>query len=237
MEEPERIAGKKIYQIIKELQENHTIIKLNILGTGYERLTMVTDIRDIDGIPHFFIDYPKGIGEVIGNKEREARFEFKGRDHIIYFFRSKIRHGRRKELPIPFPEEIFRIQRRRYFRLEAPVGTKMRFRFENLEAVAIVINISLKGALLFQKKRDISFKLAPGDILKDLLMDISDGGRPYTIKIDDANVRWTDTDPERGGMLYGIEFVYMDPKVNKVLKEIIYRIQRRYLQLRTSKGI
>ncbi len=237
MEEPERIAGKKIYQIIKELQESHTIIKLNILGTGYEGLTMVTDIRDIDGIPHFFIDYPKGIGEVIGNKERDARFEFKGKDHIIYFFKSEIRHGRRRDLPIPFPEEIFRIQRRRYFRLEAPVGTKIRFRFKSLEAEAAVVNLSLKGALLFQKRKEISFKLAPGDILKDLLMNISDGESLYTIKIDDANVRWTDTDPERGGMLYGIEFVYMDPKVNKVLKEIIYRIQRRYLQLRTSRNI
>ena len=125
MEEPEKIQGNNLSDLLKELQTNGTLIKVTLPGKDYERLTIITRIRAMRRNPFFLIDYPEGFKETIADiKDLKMQFEFTGKDKVNYSFVTSIQEISRDEIRVRFPEFINRHQRREDFRVDAPPSDK-----------------------------------------------------------------------------------------------------------------
>ena len=85
LQDSEKISGNKLVDVFRRLQKDRTILRLNLIGKGYEGLTIVTDIRADNGYPYLLIDYPGGSGKTIADSEGgRAFFEFSGEDNKLY---------------------------------------------------------------------------------------------------------------------------------------------------------
>jgi hypothetical protein len=42
---PDKISGNKIFETFEQLYRNRTLLRLNVLGTGFEGLTIITGIE------------------------------------------------------------------------------------------------------------------------------------------------------------------------------------------------
>ena len=53
------ISGERLLGLFENLHNDRTVLNIRLTATDYERLTIITDIRIKDSVPHFLIDYPK----------------------------------------------------------------------------------------------------------------------------------------------------------------------------------
>ena len=128
----EKIAGDDILRILNELQQDKTLLKMQLPTGDFERLTFIIDIRKRKRIQYILIDNPEGFLEATeGLADWRLRFEFTGRDGIMYVFESDGGEYSQGMIWIKLPEMIDRYQRRKLFRLEAPPGTRLYFRLNN----------------------------------------------------------------------------------------------------------
>jgi hypothetical protein len=228
------LYGKDLLRFFQDLKKNKTVIKINLLGHSYERLTMVVGVVS-DGIPyHFQIDYPKGFEEAIRKTSSwKIRFEFKANDKLVYRFRTLGGYLSGRGVFIPFPPHIERVQRRRYFRVEAPLGTQMIITQDTRNATFILLDISEGGALI---RPGEEFSRRPvfqkGDFLRDILIRYDKDGEPSTIPLEKAMVQRLERDPLTHRYQYALRFLELDKNVRNNLRELIYFFQRDFLQKR-----
>ena len=79
----ELISGKKLLELFNQIEKEKTILRLYVLGKGFERLTIVTGFEKKNGQTYFLIDTPEGLHERI--KEGEVYrlyFEFTDKNKI-----------------------------------------------------------------------------------------------------------------------------------------------------------
>ena len=57
MENPEKIEDKNLLNLLKALQKDKTLIKMNLPGRDFERITIITSVRHRRQNPLFLIDY------------------------------------------------------------------------------------------------------------------------------------------------------------------------------------
>ena len=126
MENPEKIEDKDLLNLLKTLQKDKTLIKMNLPGRDFERITIITRVRHRRQNPLFLIDYTQGFREAVGDvKDVKMHFEFTREDKVNYSFSTYGWEIYRDEIGVRFPEFIEREQRRRDFRLAVPSDTKL----------------------------------------------------------------------------------------------------------------
>ncbi len=228
------LYGKDLLRFFQDLKKDKTVIKINLLGHSYERLTMVIGVVS-DAIPcHFQIDYPKGFQEAIRRTSSwKIRFEFKASDKLVYRFRTLGGYLSGRNVFIPFPPHIERVQRRRYFRVEAPLGTQMIITQDARDCTFILLNISEGGALI-RPGEEVSRRpiFQKGDFLRDILIRYDRDGEPSTIPLEKAIVQRLERDLLTHRYQYALRFIELDKNVRNNLRELIYFFQRDFLQKR-----
>lgn len=239
MGEAGKVQGEKLTELFNALITKKVIISMNVVGTGFDRLTCITGItQDADG-SYLVVDPPDDFEEAAAAKDLwHLRFNFNGPDQLEYIFGT--RGGERCEqgLKIPFPEHVERLQRRRNFRVKTLTGTKMYFTLKKIQGVIDLINVSLGGAYGVLVKHN--FKFMRGSVLKvdQQVYDISvvfpgDENEPEeTIFMKRAEVIRVEHDPERGFYRYAFGFLEIDKDAHQRLTQVIYGLQRKYLQRR-----
>jgi len=232
--EIDRISEKQIQDLLKQLEKQRTVLTLNLPGLDYERLTIVTGFKKIDNIPHFLIDYPREFKEKIGEARNQLiKLEFIGLDKIQYVFRSIVTGIAPDGILIKFPEYIERIQRRRFFRIAPPLGTKLIFLW-NAERLALdVIDISEGGALINQEKKGEKTKgLAVSDYLADVSFFCPEKGFKLKVAVEKAVIKRVAPDAETGRQHYAVQFLNMNQKETSKLNNFIHSYQREILRRR-----
>jgi hypothetical protein len=239
MGEAGKVQGDKLTELFNQLVEKKVIISMNVVGAGFDRLTCITGItRDHDG-SHLLIDPPDDFKQAAADKDLwHLRFNFNGPDQLEYIFST--RGGKLVEagLKIPFPEHVERLQRRRNFRVNAFTGTRMHFKLKKIKGVLDVINISLGGTYGVLVKHN--FKFMRGSVLKmdQQVYDVSmvfpgdEEDAEATIFIKRAEVKRVEHDQERGFYRYAFAFKEIGKSEQQRLTQIIYGLQRKYLQRR-----
>jgi len=234
LNDTEILYGKNLLRFFQELEKNKTVIKINLLGHNYERLTMVIGILNKKPPYHLRIDYPKDFKRAVRNTSSwKIRFEFKGKDRLIYRFRTYGGYISGKDIFIPFPHHIERVQRRRFFRLEAPLGAKMVIPRYAREYEFILLNVSEGGALVGSGKgssRQPVFQ--EGDFLRHMSVLFQSEGEQFRIPIEKAMVRRLDRDPLTYRYQYALQFMDLAQDERSDLKELIYLFQRDFLKKR-----
>ena len=144
----EKIQGSAVLKLFKELHQDSTPLKMQLLNSEYERLTHIAKIRKWKRAHCFLIEYHENFRIAADDLDGwRMRFEFACKDNINYSFETGIDQISHKTIWIRFPEIVYRYQRRGHFRMEAPHGTRLYFNISDTRYNLLVINISLSGTL------------------------------------------------------------------------------------------
>jgi len=237
MSDLDRIEGKKRFDIFNQLKKEKTLVKMQILGSDYEKLTIITDIR-AQGHSHFLlIDVPKNLNEEVEDLNNGIlEFEFSEKDGVRFKFKCSGGQILEKELWVGFPDYIERIQRRQDFRLWFLGETIIHFEMDSAKYKMSLKNISMGGAyveisILKNKDKEIpSFK--PGDTLTHIKLTFPLEEEALKIRINKASIiRVTELEKQKGFSL-GLQFIEIEKDEMNTLKNIIYNFQRSFLQRR-----
>jgi len=230
----ERIYGKGLLSLFRELLENKTVLRVFLLGKDYERLTIVTDLEETDSGVYITVDYPAGFKRAIeGMTGWRLRFEFTGRDRLPYVFRTEGGQIAKDGIRLRLPDFIERRQRRRSFRLEAPLGTKLMFTKDFKKHEANVINISLGGAFISLEKGEQKKPVVEvDDYLKGLKITFPSKDEDLAVYVKEAMVKRIEKDIYQGRFNYALQFTDVEKKDSDLLQKLIYRFQREYLRKR-----
>lgn len=230
----EIIQGEDLLRLFRDLQENKTVMRINILGRNYERLTMVIGVLNRTPLRYFRIDYPKGFERAVRDTPAwRMRFEFKGKDKIIYHFRTYGGHISGKDIFIPFPQHIERNQRRRCFRLDVPLGAKVVVSRYAERYEMTLVNLSEGGALVgLEKSSSRQPVFQQGESLRHLIILFEAEECLFRIPIEKALVKRLDKNPITLRYQYALQFINLGYGEKNDLRELIYLFQRDFLQKR-----
>lgn len=237
MSDPEKIQGDKLIEIFRYLVEKRVIIAMQMVDADLERLTCVTQVSEAP--PSFVVDLPEDF-KISVNKadELKLRFNFNGPDRLEYLFAATGGQANHRELRLPLPEYLERIQRRKDFRMDTPVGSKLFLKIDKLHAVLGLNNISLGGAfgtLLKHNHKTLSGSLLAENQHIDnagILIPSTEDRDEIIIIIKKIEVRRILHDLERKIYKYAFQFIEMDPREKSKLTQAIYAIQRQFLKRR-----
>ncbi len=235
MENADRIEGKKIYGLLEQARQERTMLRLNIIGSGYEALTVIIGIGDSENNDMSFIIDRPGSGETAPPlaEGRRCFFEFSGKDKIQYSFKAPITRIEDDCLIMELPDVIERIQRRRHFRVPAPAGVKCFMPHRNGGFEFDVINLSEGGALVcYESKIHDKTILYRGSILRNLRFLSSEEGLRTRIDINSAEIIRINKNPDRGKYDFAIKFADISKQDEERVRQFVYDCQRRELKRR-----
>ena len=239
MNDPGKLQGTKLVALFDELVQKKTIISIHVVGAGFERLTCIVKTEQDSGNNHLYIDRPEGFIHAAGkDKPWNLRFNFNGPDSLEYIFSTKGGQLSGREIRLPFPEYVERLQRRKDFRILTLPGTKLLFSVGKVKGIIDMINVSLGGA--FGALRKHNQKDHTGSLLSvdqrlykiGLIFPADKEMNEQVVVIDKAEIRRVEHDNERNLYKYAFEFKEIDKIQKQKLTQSIYHIQRHFLKNR-----
>jgi hypothetical protein len=239
LNDPGKIQGPKLDVLFDEMVANRTIISIYVVGTGFERLTCIMATEQSPEGNFLLIDQPDGFSKTAGQSEQwNLRFNFNGPDQLEYIFCTRGGEYSGRNLKVPFPEYVERLQRRKDFRIMTLPDTKLIFADKKIKGIIDLINISLGGAfgaLRKHNQKDISgslFKLDQRLYKLGLIFPADKELAEQVVLINKAEVRRIEHDKERKLYKYAFEFKDIDKNERQKLTQAIYHIQRQFLKNR-----
>ena len=184
-----------------QLLDDRTLIKMRMLGRGFERLTLIVEVCTDKNQERFRIDYPSGFRESAdGGDPWQLVFEFTGRDKVPYRFKTTGGRLEGDAVWLPMPDFIERRQRRRHFRVETDMGSRLFFRLEEVPRELNLINVSLSGALgtLVRLKKEVlkTPPMAVGHFLEDVRLVFPGDAQEVCVSVEKAVVRRVEKTPK-----------------------------------------
>ena len=242
MAESEKIKGAAIPQLFEDLLHHKILLKLNVVDTDYEHLTLIAELTNRNQTPHFMIDTPEGFEQATAKMDPwHLHFEFTGQDNIKYTFRCTSGEIANNRICVRYPREIERWQRRELFRLSAPAGTKLCIRHGARRHELAVIDISIGGTLA------ALVRTGPGELenspfagarmLNDIELLFPSEIMRQPIKIKTVKLKRLIPNSENTGYEVAFEFFEIGAGEQKRLTELIYRLQRQALRHRLPLGL
>lgn len=239
MNDPGKVQGERLLELFNQLIEKKIIISMNVVGTGFERLTCIVGVQE-DPRGHMLqVDLPEGFKAAADGKDvLHLRFNFNGPDQLEYIFSTKGGTYGGGGLLIPFPDHVERLQRRKDFRMDVPPGTRLLIQIDKIKAIISLINISLGGAFGALLKHNA--KNTQGALLQidqvvynaGIMVPASKETAEQIIIIEKAQVRRIEHDKERDLYKFAFQFTNMAKEEKKKLTQAIYSFQRQFLQNR-----
>ncbi|NPA49856.1 MAG: hypothetical protein GXO20_07725 [Thermodesulfobacteria bacterium] len=153
-----------------------------------------------------------------------ARVLYRDSEKIQHSFKVKIfeTDPEQKVVITSYPQEYFRLERRRFYRVSVPEGSKATFCYRDQEIKADVLDISGCGMAILTPRK---VTLSVGDFLEDIDLDLMVSvGKAYDRKIKINKARIVREMPRRARKLYGIEFLFDKEKEREPL--LRYTIKR-----------
>lgn len=235
--EYDQITDNAIKKVFESLIKSKILIKLRLSDTDFEQLTALTGFRRKLNRTFILLGYPDGFKEAAGNKDAwEIDFEFTGPDRIPYSFSTTGGEIYQNQLCLTFPDLVYRNQRRKFFRLEAPEGTMVEFIYRQSECREHVVDVSMGGALIAMvcrvggNQHDPPFQV--GDVLEDVELAFPSASGQTRVKIKKAIVVRFDQRGPNTAACCGLEFIEIEQNQLDTLTEFIYKFQRDRLRNR-----
>jgi c-di-GMP-binding flagellar brake protein YcgR len=240
MADIEKIGEEGLPQLFNELQRDKIPLKIQLNENDNVHSTYITDIRKRKKALHFLAKYPPGFQTLTKDRNRpRLRFEFFDNEYIKYVFETESWEASRKMIWVKFPEYVHRYQRRKHFRLEAPHGTRLYFKVNDIRYKLLVINVSLGGTfgVLVSLTKQMEQELKPytSKILEnaELIFPSKDHEKvDYIVNIKLWQIKRQDRNPVTNKFECAIKFIETSEAEQKKLTDLIYKWQRDYLRKR-----
>lgn len=237
MADSEKIDGEGVIRIFEELLQRKTHLQLNLKDGDYQHLTIVTALTTQKSDPSFYLDTPEGFKQATTDIGAwHIHFEFTGKDDIQYRFHTVGGEISDNRIKINLPDVVERRQRRKLFRIKAPAGTILCFVINAKRYEFEVVDISLGGSLAVlvqtESQGDPEPPFSGMGRLKDveLVFPLEICRKP--LRIETAEIKRTKKNPEVPSYEMALEFAEISHRSKKLLTDLIYRLQRRYLRKR-----
>ncbi len=240
MAELDKVEGNKIDALFDQVIKKQVIVSMFMVGTDYERLTCITDTQqDSQGRQLLIIDMPEGFPSAAKKvTSLTLKFNFNGPDRVEHIFTTRGGSHSGNEIRVPFPEFVERVQRRKNFRMETPIGTRLLLKIEKTHAIISLINVSMGGAYGVLVKHNV--RALEGSLLREnqvihnlgILVPECDDWDEKVIIIERAIVRRIEHDRQKKLYKYAFEFTDIQPSEEHKLTKAIYDFQRKFLKRR-----
>lgn len=243
MADQEKIQGNALLRLFTELQTNAIPLKMMSLDDVDDdsmQLAYIADISKHKKKLHLKVDSPASCRRLSENTDRSRlRFKFSDLANIKHVFETSNWEFSRAMIRVELPKFVHRFQRRKYFRLEAPHGTRLFFTVNDIRYKLLVINVSLGGTLgvLTSVTEQMERELKPYSmkLLKnaELLFPAEDHKKPASIvKIKSSQIVRQQRNPVTNKFECAIEFKQISEAEQTRLTDLFYKWQRDYLRKR-----
>ncbi len=120
----EIITGEKaVIDTLRQVIDSRIVCKMEIPRAKQSWITLLLEIRSIGNDYHLLIDRVAGFEAALSKSpDREVSLEFMDKGRVPSRFNTRVIASHSKEILSELPKVIYRIQRRQYFRIEAPLG-------------------------------------------------------------------------------------------------------------------
>ncbi len=237
MTDIEKIQGRNILQLFRELHNDSALLKVYLPDNDFKYLTRIAEIQTLKKVTYFVIDTPEGDHDSITfSNAGYMEFEFTGKDGVKYAFRSAAEQVFTKKIWLQLPSVVERDQRRRQFRVSAPLGSILRFKLNSTGYELKVIDISLGGSLGVlagaSKKNSKDLNRLQTKTVEDLELYFPTENEHILVTIKGAELKRFKRNPRTNQYEYALEFKMMDSINKKRLNDLIYKFQREFLRKR-----
>ena len=233
MEDPEIITGKKMLQLLDQLKRERITLNLRVFGSGNGGLSILLGRKQLNGKQCLILDFPAGARyDILYANGRKVVVEFSDKNKIHYSLRSKIESVSPRNLYILLPKEIQRIQRRRFFRIPPPVGTRAIINDDDGKFEFNVIDISEGGMLISHPAAFHDDRKFIQNARKTLIIVYREKGSIQMIKVNKAEIKRVKKILETGCYIYAFQFIDCGRKEENDIRNFVYSCQRRLLEER-----
>jgi c-di-GMP-binding flagellar brake protein YcgR len=220
-------GDRAIIDLLRRLIASRVMCEMEIPRTHESWITLLLEIRNIGNTYHLLLDTAAGFeAALLKFSDREVFLECKEKGGVACRFKTRIIACNPREVLSELPKVIYRIQRRRYFRMEGPPGVEITFLSEpsTEKKMAKVKDYSAGGVAFFM---ETEWKLNVGDWLSDVHLNIPEKEGVIRFQIPKAAVRRTETESSYGGMaLCAVEFTEISAQTRDKIFSHISRKQR-----------
>ena len=228
----EIIAGEKdVIDTLRSLIDSRAMCKMEIPRTDQSWITLPLEIRNVRNTYHLLIDSVRGFEVALSKSpDKEVALEFKDQGRVPCRFNTRIIACNSKGILADLPEAIYRIQRRKHFRIEALLGTEISFLggASTERKKAEVKNYSAGGAAFFLEN-DLKFNV--GDSLTDIHLNVPEAEKRVRFCIPKAAVRRVESESSlTGKALCAIEFTEIPGETRNNITSHVFRQQRVIMQ-------
>jgi c-di-GMP-binding flagellar brake protein YcgR len=228
-QDAEIVRGSQAMEILQFLVGSRQMCKIEIPNTDFCWLSILLHIQRKNNETFLIFDGLEKFDSILARfPHREVRVEYLEVDGILCHFSSRVVHSESKDIWLSFPEEVYRFQRRRYYRLKALSGTEITFQMDSeKQGKGKVRDYSLGGAAFLA---DQPLNLKKDDRVENICLRIPCGRDWFIVHIPSAIVRRVEKDMELSSHLYAIQFCEMTDAMRNCLTRHIFEQQRSQLR-------
>jgi c-di-GMP-binding flagellar brake protein YcgR len=231
----EILDGKRLIGTLHGAIESRRVCKMEIPNTKFVWITLILGIESIGDSHYLLIDKVSGFEKALNqSRNEEIAIDFMEADGVPCHFTTRVVKFRPEALWVELPQSIFRIQKRRYYRVKARLGTELFFRVgSEQKEKAKVKDYSMGGIAFFMERHH---KLNVGDQVSDVELKIPREREPITFYNPLGVVIRIEHHPmEKDICALELEFVGMSDATKEQLWRHIFEEQR--IQLQKTKHI
>ena len=231
----EILDGNSLIGTLHGAIESRRVCKMEIPNTKFVWITLILGIESVGDSHYLLIDKVAGFEKAVSqSRNEELAIDFMEADGVPCHFTTRVVESRPDGLRVELPHSIFRMQKRRFYRVKARLGTEIVFRLgPEQEEKAKVRDYSMGGIAFFMERHH---KLNVGDQVSDVELRIPKDREPITFRNALATVIRIEHHPtEKDICVLELEFVGMSDVTKEQLWRHIFEEQR--LQLKKTKHI
>lgn len=219
----------EVLRILQDLIRGHQLVTA-YFNDGREFI--LTAILHVDPEQnHLVLDY--GADEQMNRRllaHQRALFVTRHNQVRVQFGTEQIVRATYQSLPalvVPIPESLFRIQRREYFRLNAPMGHHLNLSFvapEGSEINAHIVDISVGGIGIIEPGEDEDCNWGAGTLIANCHIELPEEG---TIEADIEIRNRYQTGEQAGLPVYriGCRLLRLDSRQTAAIQRYIHRVE------------
>ena len=229
----EIVDGNRLIGTLHGVIESRRVCKMEIPNTKFGWITLILGIQSVGHSHYLLIDKVSGFEKALSqSRTKEIAIDFMEADGVPCHFKTRVIEFRPEALWVEMPQSIFRMQKRRFYRVKARLGTELVLRLgPEQEEKAKVRDYSMGGVAFLMERH---LKLNPEDRVTDVELKVPQGRESISFYNPMAEVLRIELQP-MGKDICVLEFVGMSEVTKERLWRHIFEEQR--MQLKKTKHI
>jgi c-di-GMP-binding flagellar brake protein YcgR len=226
--------GESILKTIQAIIDNRVLGTIEIPETEYSWITMILEIKQNKGSSFLSIERIEGLESLLSKfPNREVSLEFMDKGGVPCRFRTRVVECRPNDIWSELPKEIYRIQKRQYFRVNALPGAGITFRMGLSKEEKGEVKNLCEGGVAFFTEKDLN--LNAGDSINEVYLSIPEGNEQLSFYIPQAVIkRMVTPSVQERRTLYGVAFLGMSKETRDQITAYIF--QQQMVVIRKLKG-